>query len=191
MFQREVAERIVADAGQRDDYGRLGVLARLAHARRRSCSTCRRRLHAAAQGDLGGRPPRPRPDARAVPVAGAGGVTPPPSASAARCCARASSRSAPIRCRCSRRRASSRRAGRRRCRSPASSRSPTRWRLCVGAGMSGHLARASKASRDLSPAARRRSRPSPMARSRFSRSAVEDRLTDRERPRSRSSLTMT
>ena len=31
MFQREVADRIVADAGSKD-YGRLSVLAQLAHA---------------------------------------------------------------------------------------------------------------------------------------------------------------
>ena len=38
MFQREVAERIVAAPGSKR-YGRLSVLARLAHARRASCST--------------------------------------------------------------------------------------------------------------------------------------------------------
>ena len=48
MFQREVAERIVAPPGSKT-YGRLVGAGRLAHARRKSCSTslrppsCRRR----------------------------------------------------------------------------------------------------------------------------------------------------
>ena len=42
MFQREVAERIVAPPEQRADYGRLAVLSRTGAARRASCSTCRR-----------------------------------------------------------------------------------------------------------------------------------------------------
>ena len=42
MFQREVAERIVAPPGSKT-YGRLVGARRLAHARRRSCSTSRRR----------------------------------------------------------------------------------------------------------------------------------------------------
>ena len=89
MFQREVAERIVAAPGGKT-YGRLGVLAGwrsdAAHPLRRLAA----RLHAAAQGGLrpssrSCRSPIPCP---AIPPSSSGSSRP-PSASGARCSARA------------------------------------------------------------------------------------------------------
>ena len=60
MFQREVAERIVAKPGSKT-YGRLVGAGGLAHARREFCSTWRRtRLRAAAEGDVVGGAARSR-----------------------------------------------------------------------------------------------------------------------------------
>ena len=95
MFQREVAERIVAKPGD-DAYGRLGVLCGWRTDARIAFNVAPQRLHAAAQGDLGGRASRAQAgrsrrrrsrDARSASPA-------PPSASAARWCGRASSRPA-------------------------------------------------------------------------------------------------
>ena len=90
MFQREVAERIVAPPGSKT-YGRLSVLARLAHARRRSCST--------SQPSAFVPPPKVTSSRGAVRAARRAAALRPRdcssasprrrSASAARCCARA------------------------------------------------------------------------------------------------------
>ncbi len=128
MFQREVAERIVA-AARLEDLRPPQRARRLAGARPRSCSTCRR-----APSPRRRRSPRrwcslPRAGAARLrsggPGAGDGrGLRPaaqdaPPEPEDAR----------PRRaCACWPRPASRRRGGRRRSTSPASSRSPTRWR---------------------------------------------------------------
>ena len=65
MFQREVAQRIVAKAGD-DSYGRLSVITGWRTEARDSFRREPVRLRAAAEGDLLGRPPRSA--RRAAPV---------------------------------------------------------------------------------------------------------------------------
>ena len=123
MFQREVAERIVAKPGSKT-YGRLSVLARLAHRGEDPVRHRALRLRAAAEGDVVGRAARTPPRAPALrpPRARArhrGGVR-----TAAQDAAREpeiARRSIPFRC--SKRPASTRPRARRILRSKASSRS--------------------------------------------------------------------
>ena len=91
MFQKEVAERIVADAGQRRLWPAGGAGA-VAHRRARiAMHGPPLGLHAAAQGDVGGGPHRAgRRSPTGVAVGDARARSPPPrSASGARCCGRA------------------------------------------------------------------------------------------------------
>ena len=89
MFQREVAERIVARPGS-DAYGRLGVLAGW---RTRGADRLRRAaagLHAAAQGDLVGGASDAARQLPCPPTSTSSAASPKRrSASAARCCGRA------------------------------------------------------------------------------------------------------
>ena len=87
MFQQEVAERIVAAPGT-DAYGRLAVLAQWRATPEAGDEGPPLRLRAAAQGDVGGRPHRPRRAARGRQRWRRWNASPPPpSASAARCSA--------------------------------------------------------------------------------------------------------
>ena len=89
MFQREVAERIVASAGG-DHYGRLADRRAVAVRGADRAAGPPQRLHPAAQGRLGDRPPASRsPSPRASTRRSSNASPPPPSASAARCFARA------------------------------------------------------------------------------------------------------
>ena len=107
MFQREVAERIVAAPGSKT-YGRLSVLACVARAGEDPVRREPVRVRAAAEGHVVGGRSSSRAPSPCPATAPRWSASPKrPSASAARCCARASNRSASIRCRCSRPPASS------------------------------------------------------------------------------------
>jgi 16S rRNA (adenine1518-N6/adenine1519-N6)-dimethyltransferase len=89
MFQREVAERIVADEGEREDYGRLGVLCGWRTQARILFDVPPSAFVPPAEGHV----ERGPPDAAREPLPCRVGRWRPsparPSASAARCCARA------------------------------------------------------------------------------------------------------
>ena len=90
MFQKEVAERIVASPGTKA-YGRLAVMAQWRTRAAHRADAAARSLHAAAEGCLGRSRVHAIEGARAaLPGEGAGARSrPQPSASGARCCARA------------------------------------------------------------------------------------------------------
>ena len=95
MFQREVAERLVAGPRSKS-YGRLSVLlqwvaeARILFDVPARAFVPRLRSHRALSTSM----PRPEPPGAGTEARARDASPPPPSASAARCCARASNRSA-------------------------------------------------------------------------------------------------